>query len=77
MVEQTTGALAALVIGLGYLLLLQAMTAAMILLAGYIVRQMRALRSLLAEPRRSAMPAVEEQDSSDPYRVGGGLIRWH
>lgn len=77
MVEQMTGALAALVIGLGYLLLLQAMTVAMILLAGYIVRHMRALRSLLAEPPRPAMTAVEDQDSSEPYRVGGGLIRWH
>jgi hypothetical protein len=76
-VELVTGALAALVVAVAYLLVLQAMTAAMIMLAGYIVRQARALRSLLAEPSRPAMPAVEDQHQPEPYRVGGGLMRWH
>jgi hypothetical protein len=78
-VELVTGALAALVVAVAYLLVLQAMTAAMILLARYILRQARALRSMLAEPSRPAMPEVEDQHQHqpEPYRIGGGLMRWH
>jgi hypothetical protein len=71
MVEEVAGATMVLVIVLAYVLIVQTMTAAVVLLAEFIVLRVRALRSLLAvepEPVRQTEPA--------PYRIGGGLMRW-
>jgi hypothetical protein len=59
---------------LGYLLVLQCMTAAALLLSQYIAVQWRALRLLLAAPW-PVTPEVEDQGQLEPYRVGG-LMRW-
>jgi hypothetical protein len=75
MAEQLWGAGTGLVVVLGYVLLVQAMTAAIVLLAEFIVLRVRALRSLVAvdgAPEPEPAPQVE----SEPYRVGGGLMRW-
>jgi hypothetical protein len=80
MVEQLTGAAIAAVIVLCYLLILQTMTAAVVLLAQFIVVQVRALWSLVewtptpGEPSRPPVPLVDDQ--GEPYRLGGGLARW-
>lgn len=76
MVEQLVGALSAAALLLGYLLVLQCMTAAVLLLCQYIAVQWRALRFLLEGPHLPARPEVEDQDRGEPYRVGGGLMRW-
>jgi hypothetical protein len=75
MVEQLAGVLSVAALLLGYLLVVQCMTAAVLLLAQYIDVQWRALRSLLTvEPTRPGRAQVEGQDQR--YQVGGGLMRW-
>jgi hypothetical protein len=78
MAEQLTGAGLAAIVVLGYLLIVQAMTAAAVLLAQFIVVQVRALWSLVApswlSPPSSAAPVVDDQ--GEPYKLGGGLLRW-
>jgi hypothetical protein len=75
MVEQLAGVLSVAALLLGYLLVVQCMTAAVLLLAQYIAVQGRALWSLLTvEPTRPGRAQVEGQDQH--YRVGGGLMRW-
>jgi len=75
-VEQLAGVLSVAALLLGYLLVLQCMTAAALLLSQFIAVQWRALRSLLVAPPRPATPEIEDQDPLEPYRVGGGLMRW-
>lgn len=74
-IEQVTGAAMAAVLVLGYVLLVQAMTAAIVLLAEFIVLRGRVLRSLLAIEREASVPE-EPQGQKPAYRVGGGLVRW-
>jgi hypothetical protein len=79
MVEQLAGVASVAVVVLAYLMLLEAMTAAMVLLATFTVVQWRSLRALLvAEPSHPvAAPAREvNQARGEPYRVGGGLAHW-
>jgi hypothetical protein len=77
--EQLAGAASVLVLVLAYILLVQAMTAAAVLLSQFIVVQVRALWSLVAPswlpPPSSAVPPVVD-DQGEPYKLGGGLARW-
>jgi hypothetical protein len=78
MVEAVTGAAVAGVIALGYLLLVEVMAAAILLLCQFVVLQARALRALWAEAPRPRVAPVEEQDTAEGkpmYRLGGD-VRW-
>jgi hypothetical protein len=81
-VERMAGAGTVLVLVLGYLLLVQVMAAAIVLLAQFIVIQVRTLKTLLVQepPRTPVTPlvpaTVEDQGEPQTYRVGGGLRRW-
>jgi hypothetical protein len=70
MLEQLTGAASILVLVLAYLLIVQALMAAVVLLAQYIVVQVRNLRGMIPNPQQS--PVVESRS----YQVGGGIRRW-
>jgi hypothetical protein len=71
MVEQLAGAASASIIILAYLILLQVMTAIAVLLSQFLVLQIRSLRSMfLSQKPTDASPATE------PYRIGGGLMKW-
>ena len=80
--EQVTGALLATALVLVYLVLVECLMAVIVLLAQYFVLQVRALRRLLAptrevgeaQPQGEPPPVVDDQ--SQPYRVGGGLLKW-
>ncbi len=76
MLEQLAGAATATVLVLTYLLLVEVLTAACLLLAQYIGWQIRALRSVIGTPSK---PAIETQAAEEPhtqtYRLGGDL-RW-
>jgi hypothetical protein len=81
MAEQLTGAASVAVVVLAWLLLVEAMTAAIVVLATFTVLQWRSLRALMAEPPRPAnrgTSPVEDQGQAarQPYRIGGGLMRW-
>jgi hypothetical protein len=69
MVEQITGVATALALVLTYLLLTQAMMAAVLVLARYIVLQVHKLRAEIR--RQPTRPVPVESD-----RVGGGLVKW-
>jgi hypothetical protein len=71
MVEEVAGTATALVIVLAYVLIVQTMTVAIVLLCEFIVLRVRTLRSLL-----SVEPEPVGQTEPAPYRVGGGLMRW-
>jgi hypothetical protein len=73
--EAVLGIMAAL---LSYLLIVQALMAAVLLLAEFTVRQWRHLAALLAEPPRPVLaPEVIEDDQAEPHRrLGGAVIRW-
>jgi hypothetical protein len=78
MMEQLLGAATAGVLVLAYLLIVQALMAAAVLLAQFIVVQVRALWSLVAPswlPPPAAVPPVVD-DQGEPYKLGGGLARW-
>jgi hypothetical protein len=77
MVEEVAGATTMLVIVLAYVLIVQAMTAAVVLLAEFIVLRVRALRSLLAiESQPEPARVSEEAPQAQSYRVSGGLLKW-
>jgi hypothetical protein len=74
MVEQLAGAGIGTLVVLGYLLLVEALTAAIVLLAQFIVLQVRALRKLsVVEPKPVVEPVSEPQGQT--YRLGGDL-KW-
>jgi hypothetical protein len=66
-----------LVLVLAYLLILQALTAAAVLLAQFIVWRVRALRSVLGDIKSASSPEVQPQTAGESrrYRLGG-YIRW-
>ena len=68
--EQLAGAASVLVLILAYTLLVQTITAAIVLLTQYIVVQVRNLRGMVANPQPS--PVVQSRS----YQVGGGIRRW-
>jgi hypothetical protein len=72
-VQQLAGAATVAVIVLTYIVLVQVLTAACVLLAQFITLQIRALRSLIASPQNREIPAEPHQQA---YKVGGGLARW-
>ena len=78
MAEQLWGAGTGLVVVLAYVLLVECLTAAAVLLCEFIVLRVRALRTLVGiawspqVPERLAV--VEDQEPA--YRVGGGIMRW-
>jgi hypothetical protein len=72
MIEQLTGAASVAVIVLAYVLVVQAMMAAIVLLSEFIVLRIRALWTLVEVKSSASAPVVE----SDSYRVGGGLMKW-
>jgi hypothetical protein len=76
MMQQLSGTATVLVIVLAYVLIVQSLTAAMVLLAQFIVVQVRTLRALVAiEPK--TIPEPEPEPAGRPlYRVGGGIKRW-
>jgi hypothetical protein len=79
MAEQLTGAASVAVLVLAYAVVVEALTAAVVLLAHFIALQVRNLRGVLVG--RPAAPAREVheargQDDGQPYRLGGGLMRW-
>jgi hypothetical protein len=76
--EQVTGAAVASVVVMGYLLLVEGLTAAIVLLAHFIVLQVRALRTLaVVEPKPTPAPMVESaaEPQGQTYRLGGDL-KW-
>lgn len=72
MVEELAGAVSVSIIVLAYLILLQAMTAIVVLLGQFLVLQVRSLRSMLASER----PTPDVVSAQEPYRLGGGIRRW-
>jgi hypothetical protein len=74
MLDQADGAGVVLVVALAYVLILQAMTAAIVVLAQFTVLQTRHLLALLDEAPRPA--TVEVHQDQESYRVGGGLLKW-
>jgi hypothetical protein len=77
--EQLAGAGVVSIVVLGYLLLLEALTAAVVLLGQFLVLQIRALRSLV-EPRSPIpAPVIEPAPELPPDHqvvVGGGIKKW-
>jgi hypothetical protein len=76
--DSVTGAAVATMVVLGYVLVVQAMTAAIVLLAEFSMRRVRALRFLLAMESQPepATTSVEPQGQEPAYRIGGGLLKW-
>ena len=78
MLEQVTGAAMAAVLVLGYVLIVQAMTAAIVLLAEFIVLRVRALWGAVGiswSPQAAKVTPLPD-DQGEPYRIGGGLLKW-
>jgi hypothetical protein len=77
--QQVTGGAVASIVALAYVLVVQAMTAAILLLGQFVVLQVRALRNLaVVEPKDAPTPApvsVVEPEQGPPYRLGGDL-KW-
>jgi hypothetical protein len=72
-VEQLAGAAAATIIALTYIVLVQVLTAACVLLAEFIVLQIHKLNSLIGSRQNQPIPA---EPSRQEYKLGGGLMRW-
>jgi hypothetical protein len=80
MLEQLTGAVAAVVLVLAYVLVVQCMTAAAVLLCEFIVLRVRALAALVAEqqsrPGESYRGDLNDSPPTAPsYRLGGD-VKW-
>jgi hypothetical protein len=80
MAEQLAGAGVGLVLVLGYLLLVQVLAAAVLLLAQFTVLQWRSLKTLVQEPPRTLPAPAREvhQARGEPtgVAIGGGIRRW-
>jgi hypothetical protein len=76
--EQLVGACVGTVVVLAYVLLLEAVTAAIVMLGQFLVLQIRALRSLVEhEPKPTPAPApVPEPPPSREVVIGGGIRKW-
>jgi hypothetical protein len=74
MVEQIAGVFSVAGLVLAYVLLLEAMTAAILVLAQFTVAQVRALRTTLA--LEWSPPAPPTVDAQPTYQLGGGLKKW-
>jgi hypothetical protein len=69
MVDELLGALSVAALILCYVVVVECLTAAALLLARYIGQQARHLWAMLPEP-------PERTPDSPLYRLGGGLKRW-
>jgi hypothetical protein len=89
MADQLLGAASWAVLTLAYLLLVEALAAAIVVLAEFTVYRVRSLRGALNGHARPAAPAREVHEArgdgdrqpypggtAKPYRLGGGLMRW-
>jgi hypothetical protein len=78
MLSQVTGAAMAAVLVLGYVLLVQCLTAACVLLCEFIVLRVRALWGAVGIERSPQAGKVTPlpDDQGEPYRIGGGLLKW-
>jgi hypothetical protein len=76
MMEELLDAATVVVLVLTYFLILQTLTAAVLLLGQFIVVQVRALRALVAVEWQRPEPAPLVDDQGESYRVGGGLLKW-
>jgi hypothetical protein len=76
MVDGFVGAFTAAAVLLCYLMLVEAMTAAVVLLAECIVLRIRALRRLFIAVEGAPEPETPPQVQEPAYRIGGGLMRW-
>jgi hypothetical protein len=77
MVEQLAGAGIGAVVVLGYVLLVECLTVAVILLAEFIIGRVRVLLSLVVTRKPAPEPEpTEPQGAGESYRVGGGLMKW-
>jgi hypothetical protein len=75
MVEQVTGAATATVVVLAYVLLVQCLTAACVLLCEFIVLWVRALWGVVGieqSPQAGKVTPLPD-DQGEPYRIGGIL----
>jgi hypothetical protein len=72
MIEQVTGATTALVLILAYVLIVQAMMAAIVVLAEFIALRLQALRNLV----RAELSTENDPEPAGDYRLGGGLLKW-
>jgi hypothetical protein len=71
MLEQFAGASTVLIVVLAYTILVQVLMSVTVLLAQYIVIQVKNLRAML--PKKPSVPSVPVIET---YRVGGGLMKW-
>ena len=78
MVDRVTGAAMATVVVLSYVLVVQCLTAACVLLCEFIVLRVRALWGVVGIERSPQAGKVTPlpDDQGEPYRVGGGLLKW-
>jgi hypothetical protein len=76
--EQLTGAGVVSIVVLAYVLLLEAVTAAIVMLGQFLVLQIRVLRSLV-EPEPKPTPAPTPVPGPPPHHevvIGGGVRKW-
>jgi hypothetical protein len=78
MVDQVTDAAIAAVLVLAYVLLVQCLAAACVLLSEFIVLRVRALWGVVGIERSPQAGKVTPlpDDQGEPYRIGGGLLKW-
>lgn len=74
--EQMTGAGIVSIVVLAYVLLVQAMCAAILLLGQFIVLQVRSLRSLVVVEPTPAHAPVPELPPDHKVVIGGGIRKW-
>jgi hypothetical protein len=75
--DSVTGAAMATVVVLAYVLLVQCLTAACVLLCEFIVLRVRALRTLVGiewSPQAGKVTPLPD-DQGEPYRIGGSVLR--
>lgn len=75
--ESVTGAAIATVVVLAYVLLVQCLTAACVLLCEFIVLRVRALWGVVGIERSPQAGKVTPlpDDRGEPYRIGGSILR--
>jgi hypothetical protein len=78
--DSVTGAAMATVVVLAYVLLVQCLTAACVLLCEFIVLRVRALWGVVGIERSPQVPdpahrVPEPQGKGEPYRIGGSILR--
>lgn len=75
--EQLTGAASVATLALCYVLLVECLMAAIVILGEFTVLRIRALRKLLKELDDLAHEVAELEEPKTRIQVGGGIIKWH